>query len=136
MRKLICVVCLCIFSGCQNPRQATYSSQEVARVGEAGERRQLKQDAEQEARDKPLADCLKIPLDTKVGDSFTVRDRLHAIGAHVVDSRTVVDRDGKVIYARPEGAENQGQMKEMIKIVAALDKYSPTPSFPPELIPK
>jgi hypothetical protein len=131
MRKFICVVCLGTFLGCQNSQHTSYSPEELARVGQAGER-QLQ---EQLAIDNAVANCLPVPLDLRVNDSFTIRERLHRIGAHAADSRTVVDRDGKVVYTRPEGFdETQGISAELIKILLALEKYSPNydPSSPPE----
>jgi hypothetical protein len=95
---------------------------------QAVERRRL----EQEAIDKPLAEVLPVPLDLKVNDSFTIRERLHRIGAHAVDSRNVVDREGNVIYTRPEGFDlSQGLAgaRELLTILKALDTYSPTTDF-------
>jgi hypothetical protein len=134
MRKFICVVCFGTFFGCQNSQpHSSYSPEELARVGQAGERHRQEQEAEQDARDKPLADCLPIPLDASVNGLYTVRERLHRIGAHVVDGRTVVDQNGKVIYTRPEGFDERKDAVggEWIKILMALEKYSSTPALAP-----
>lgn len=119
MRNLAWALLLCAAWGCRHSHPSeVISEEEGARVLE-GQRTVRR---EQEAKDQPLADCLPHPvtLDMQLNGAITVRDRLHALGAHAVGDHTLVDRNGGVIYVRPEQDNSEPAMQEVGKFFKAI----------------
>ena len=115
MRRLQWLLLLGLAGGCERPRRGdSLSNEDVARI---------LQENPGAKWDREVAKCLPPPiiLDMRVNDAYTVRERLNAMGAKALDDRTLIGRDGKVIYRRPESPEevdNKGVEKFLIALGA------------------